>query len=583
MTDQKPSASSIPPQGKPVVTVPKPPAPPPLPKPAFSVSSQAPKPGPLPSQQSGQPNDAPKPPASSILQAPRTTSPLPTPPLAPPATVSSPGIPRTTIPGTSIARPLSSGPALPKPPTLTQKNPPDGQLPPPPQVAEFRKSPLRFLPLIVAILLLVGLGSFLYSKIFGTQTSSPTTRQTNTTGRTAQTQNKPQVVLTYWGLWEPTPVLQHVLTTFEEQNPGVKVNYQQQSYRDYRERLQTAIAAGKGPDIFRYHASWVPMLKTELSEMPTTVYTPTEFQTTFFPIADQQLKVNGKYVGVPLMYDGLALFYNKEIFQTANVQPPKTWSDLKDLAKKLTVRNGNRIERAGVAVGNAANVDNFADILGLLMLQNGANPTDPTSAKSIEALQFYTDFYTKDKVWDETLPNSTTAFARGDVAMIIAPSWRTHDIIALNPNLAFETAPVPQLGGTKITWASYWAEGVNAQSKYKTEAWKLLKFLSSQEALQTVYSDASKERSFGEIYPRTDMANLLADSPYVAAYLADAPFAQDSYLNTLTHDNGLNDQVIKYYEDAITSISQGKTTPDKAVVTVDQGTRQILRQYNLTR
>src|SRR5688572_12490249 len=162
------------------------------------------------------------------------------------------------------------------------------------------------------------------------------------------------------------------------------------------------------------------MMKAELSEMPNTVYSSAEFQTTFFPIAEQQLKLNGKYVGVPLMYDGLALFYNKEVFQTANVQPPKTWSELRELAKKLTVRSGTRIERAGAALGNSSNVDNFSDILGLLMLQNGANPGDPTSAKSVEALQFYTDFYTKDKVWDESLPNSTVAFARGDVAMIIA-------------------------------------------------------------------------------------------------------------------------------------------------------------------
>jgi multiple sugar transport system substrate-binding protein len=373
------------------------------------------------------------------------------------------------------------------------------------------------------------------------------------------------------------------LADFEAQNPGIKVNYQQQTYRDYRERLQAAIASGKGPDIFRFHASWVPMLKSELSEMPATVFTPSQFQQTFFPVASEQLLQSGKLYGVPLMYDGLALIYNKEVFNTANAQPPKTWAELRDLAQKLTIRENGKIRRGGIAIGNATNVDNFSDILGLLMLQNGANPADPTSQKAQEALQFYTDFYTQSRVWDASLPNSTVAFARGDAAMIIAPSWRIHEIRTQNPNITIGVAPVPQLGSTKITWATYWAEGVSAQSKNKEAAWKLLKFLSTPEALQKLHSDASKERSFGEIYPRVDMANMLADSPYAAAYLADAPYAKDWYMNSFTHDNGLNDQIIKYFEDAVTGVVNQTTSANVAMTTVSQGLLQILRQYNLTR
>jgi len=390
-------------------------------------------------------------------------------------------------------------------------------------------------------------------------------------------------VITYWGLWEPTPVLQDTLTQFESENPDIKVNYQQQTYRDYRERLQAAVAGGRGPDVFRYHASWVPMLRAELSEMPSSAYTTAEYTSTFYPIASEQLQLDGKYVGIPLMYEGLALIYNQEIFNTANVQPPKTWAELRDLAVRLTIREGTQIRRGGLAIGNASNVDNFSDILGLLMLQNGADPADPTTQQAKEAIQFYTDFYTVSRVWDSSLPSSTVAFARGDAAMILAPSWRIHEIRNQNPNLTIGVAPVPQLGDSKITWASYWAEGVSAQSKNKEASWKLLKFLSSPEALQKLHSDASKERSFGEIYPRVDMANMLAEDPYSAAFLADAPYAKDWYLNSFTHDNGLNDQSIKYYEDAITSLSNEVGNTTTIFATVAQGLLQILRQYNVTR
>lgn len=580
----KPNFSVTPPaQGKPT---PKPPAPksPPLPKPPASpklaglpkvqppsaLPSSPPKPQGSPvSPPSGNAQKGPDaPPSSTILQAPP----------APKSTLAS-KLPQSQSqsPSLSLQQKTTLGAAggatLPKPPTPPSGN--SAELPPPPPVAEFKKSPLRFLPLVVALLLVLGIGYFVFSQFFAPRTA----RQTDGSTATPPGQT---TVLTYWGLWEPTPVLEEALDEFESQNPGIKVNYIQQNSRDYRERLQTAIASGRGPDVFRFHASWTPMLRAELSEMPTTVYSPSEFQQIFYPIVSQQLRVNNAYVGVPLMYDGIALFYNREALRTANAQPPQSWAELKELASRLTIRSGGKIERAGLAIGTASNIDHFAEVLALLMIQNGADPSNPTSQQAVQALQYYTDFYTKDQVWDKDLPNSVLAFSRGEVAMIFAPSWRVHDIMAMNPNLSFGVTQVPQVSSTKVTYATYWAEGVNAQSRNKDASWKLIKYLSSPEALEKMYSEASTIRSFGEIYPRVDMADSLAENQYVAPYLADAPFAKAWYMNSFTHDNGLNDQVVKYYGDAINAVSQNGQSPSAALTTANQGIRQVLRQYNLT-
>ena len=630
MTDQKTPAQSSTPSGSGAVvqpkaaqTLPKPPsvvkpiqAPPPLPKPNFSITPPAGQqptvkpPAPLqprpvkPIQPQVRPVSAhdlvkpvvppaPKPlqpqlpPAPQLVAAPVAQLHQSSPDLPPSSSIrqattlpTTPGKPTglSTVSGT--VEQSKAGPTLPKPPLVTPPGTPPGQLPRPPKPAEFQMSPLRFLPLLVASLLILGIGFFLYSRFFASRTTKTATTEL---GTSRSTQQKTDVVITYWGLWEPSRVLDETLKEFEEQNPGITVNYQQQTFKDYRERLQTAIAGGRGPDVFRFHASWVPMLRAELSEVPATAYTPADYQQTFYPIVSDQLKVTNKYVGIPLMYEGLALFYNKEALRTANAEPPTSWNELKALATRLTIQSGGRIERAGLAIGNASNVDHFGEILGLLMFQNGADPLDPTSEKSQQALQYYTDFYSKDRVWDATLPSSTVAFARGEVAMIFAPSWRAHEIMALNPNLRFGVAQVPQVSSEKITWASYWAEGVSSQSKNKEASWKLLKYLSSQEALLKLHSSASKERAFGEIYPRVDMANLLVEDEYSAPHLADAPFAKSWYLNTFTHDGGLNDQILKYYEDAITETTTKGAKIEDVLATVDQGVRQVLRQYNLSK
>jgi multiple sugar transport system substrate-binding protein len=400
--------------------------------------------------------------------------------------------------------------------------------------------------------------------------------------------NKPSTVkditLTYWGLWEPAPSLQAVFTSFEAEHPGVKINYVIQSPKDYRERLQAAIDRGQGPDIFRFHNSWVPMLKNELSAIPKNIMSGSEFEKTFYPTAHNSLKLSGSYVGIPLEFDGLALYYNKDIFIKANKTPPKTWDETRKLASQLALKNAqNRIIRGGIALGTTSNVDHWPDILALLILQNAANPATPTDERAEDSLAFYTIFSKSDKVWDDTMPASTIAFAEEKVAMMIAPSWRVFDIKELNPNLNFATVPTPQPPNVNLHWASYWAEGVSSQSDPEKQelSWALLNFMVQPDNLRKFYQDASQTRYFGEPYPRVDMAEELIDDPIVGAYITSAKTAQGWWLSSWTFDNGLNDRIIKYYEDAVNAVN-GNKSPQSALETTSEGVVQILSQFGVS-
>jgi multiple sugar transport system substrate-binding protein len=371
-----------------------------------------------------------------------------------------------------------------------------------------------------------------------------------------------------------------ILAEFEAQNPGVKVNYVQQSSKDYRERLQSALARSEGPDIFRFHNTWVPMLKKDLDLLPGTIMPATEFEQTFYPVAVTDLKSGSSYLGIPLMIDGLGVYYNKTMLKAANKTPPSTWDELRKLASDLTVTTNGKIQRSGVAMGITSNVEHFPDILGLMLLQNGANPGNPTNSLATDALTFYTIFTKTDRDWNDTLPPSTFAFANEKTAMMIAPSWRANEVKQLNPKLDFAVVPVPQLPNTKVSWASYWVEGVSKKSKHTDVAWKLLKFLSTKETLRKLYTAESAERFIGEPFSRVDMADQLIGDPVVGAYIEQAPYASSWYLASKTFDNGLNDQIIKYYEDAINKVNSG-TEAGSALSTVASGVQQVLTQYGL--
>jgi multiple sugar transport system substrate-binding protein len=429
--------------------------------------------------------------------------------------------------------------------------------------------PMTYVWIALVVLILVG-GVFLVSKLF--------TKKGSATGN-----------ITWWGLWEDASIVQPLIASYESSHPGVKITYIKQSPQDYRERLTSSLAKGSGPDIFAFHNSWVPMFKNDLDNLPAGVMNPADYAKAFYPIISSDLTSGTGIVGIPLGYDALTLYVNQDIFDKAGKTPPATWDDLRILARELTVKDDQgTITQSGVALGRTENVDHWPEILALMMLQNGVDLTNPVGKTAEDALTYFTIFSSVDGVWDATLPSSTQAFAAGKLAMYIAPSWRSFEIQQANPKLSFKTYPVPQLPKDSpkqadITYATYWVQGVWSRGTKKSIAWDFLKFLSSQDSLQKFYANAAKVRTFGEPYPRVDMANLLKDHPIAGSIITQAPGAQSWYLDSRTFDGptGINSQLANYFGDAINAVATGKTTADKALPIVAQGVSQVLSQYRL--
>lgn len=390
------------------------------------------------------------------------------------------------------------------------------------------------------------------------------------------------VTLNYWGLWEEERVMASLIAEYEKSHPQVKITYKKETVRQYRERLQSALARGEGPDIFRFHNTWLPMLKNDLASLPTGVMDETTFKKTFYPVAQKDLRWGNSFYGIPLEIDGLSLLYNEKLFKDAGLSPPKNWQEVWGAAQSLTVKDAQgRIQTAGVALGTTNNIEHWSDILGLMMLQNGVNLKNPQGSLAEDTLTYYTSFAQgKNKVWDETLPNSIAAFAQGKVAMIFAPSWELFEIKNQNPQLSFKVLSVPQLSGTNISWASFWVEGVSQKSQYQAEAWEFLNFLASKDSLIKLYTEASKVRLFGEPYSRQDLAASLKNDPFVGPYITQAENAQSFYLSSRTGDNGINDKIIKYFEDAVGSVNR-QVSPKTALETAAKGISQTLSTYGV--
>ncbi len=380
-----------------------------------------------------------------------------------------------------------------------------------------------------------------------------------------------------------------VINDYQKANPNITVEYKKMSPQRYRETVTARLAEGVGPDIFRFHNTWLPMLKNELAPVPANVMDVSTIEKTFYPIVKRDLKLAGQYYGLPLEVDSLALYINSDILKAAGATPPNTWEDFKKLAIRMTVAPNGKIQTAGAAMGTTNNIQHWSDILGLMLIQNGTDMTkvDNTiladgSNAGVDAMEYYTSFAKGDnKVWDDTQDDSVLAFSQGKVAMIFAPHWETFEIKALNPSLNFIIVPAPQLSGEKVNWATYWVEGVARRSKNQKEAFDFIKYLMTKDVMRKFYSEASKMRLFGEPYSRVDMGDLIKEDAMAGVFIKQTDNLTSWYMSSRTFDNGINDKIIQYFTDAVNGINKETTTAKSALSTAASGVNSVLTQYGL--
>lgn len=391
-----------------------------------------------------------------------------------------------------------------------------------------------------------------------------------------------KVTLTYWGLWEDKPIVQSVISDFERQNPNVTIDYSKQDIKQYRERLITRINNGTGPDIFRFHNTWVMQISNILSPLPSDVIKNSDFQTSFYPVTQKDLVKNGAIYGIPLEIDTLSLFVNTDLFKAAGVSVPVTWDDFSKTSRILTVKDETgRIKTAGAAMGTFDNITHAPDLVSLLLIQNGADIRNlsSTSQNASDALSYYSSFSKGDvNVWDSSLDPSILAFAKGNLGMYFGYSWDVFTIKALSPSLNFQIISVPHLPNRNMTIASYWAEGVSSKSTHQKEAMLFMKYLSKTETEQKIFSEESKTRLFGEPYANKELAPSVRGNAFLYPFLLQAPNAVSSFFAGDTYDNGLNAQMNGYLGNAVRSLLDN-TSPQSAVDTLSKGVSQILKQY----
>jgi multiple sugar transport system substrate-binding protein len=257
---------------------------------------------------------------------------------------------------------------------------------------------------------------------------------------------------------------------------------------------------------------------------------PVNVATTVLAPANAALTVDGKQWALPLTGDAYMLYYNKTMFAAAGIsQPPKTLSELRADAEKLTVRDGaGNITRFGF-VPNVDYDNNFSMYAGVysgthFYDSTGAptHATDPSWGKILDWDKSLIDYYGSsavNKFVAQYNPHSEDAgnpFGKGAVAMEFNGEWHTAQLKNFTPNVDYGIAPMPVLDGQ--SGSTYGVADIEmspvyvaAKSQHIAEAFLADEFLTTD---TTVVDDMST--AFGAVPSTKDAIDKwqLASDPH---------------------------------------------------------------------
>ncbi|WP_432974017.1 ABC transporter substrate-binding protein [Dactylosporangium sp. CA-233914] len=335
------------------------------------------------------------------------------------------------------------------------------------------------------------------------------------------------------------------------------------NWPDVDTRLQQDITAGRVPEIAMVGINMLPYYHANKIAQPLDELLPAAgFDAgAFDPAILAAGRIDGKLVGVPWGVSTMTLFYNKDIFRAAGLdpdQPPRTFSQLREYSERIVTA---KAARYGVATSLMQSSGNW--VFQNYLLSNGGSMINADGTKitfnetpGVQVLEYWAKLVADKLSMPGTLQQIDDALTRRDLAMVLNPSSvRTLISKSLGASLAAAPMPVPD-GGQPRTPPGGGALVIITKDKAKQQqaATVLAALLGPQAQGQMVTTS-------GYLPVNSEAARKAAADPLVAPSVAE--------LKTLVPwqnfpGNNAN-QINKLLDDAITAALLGKKSAKAAL------------------
>lgn len=372
-------------------------------------------------------------------------------------------------------------------------------------------------------------------------------------------------------------------------NPGVNIDaVYAGSYGDTVTKALTASRGGKPPQLSVILSVDMFTLIDEEIIMPFDDLVKTDedkaWLQSFYPAFMENSQTGGKTYGIPFQRSTPVLYWNKEAFAEAGLDPdtpPSTWAETVEMGKKLVQKDGDgNVTRWGVRIPSSGFpywlFQGLSTQNDVILANSDGNQTNFDDPKVAEALQYLVDLSTKHEVmapgiieWGAT----PKAFFEGQTAMMWTSTGNLTNVrnnapfdfgVGLLPGNVRRGAPT---GGGNFYIFS------DSSDEQKEAAFEFVKWI-SQPAQSAKWTIAT-----GYVAPRADTWETDEMKAYTDDF-APALVARDQLEYAVAELSTYeNQRVTAVFNDALAAAITGSKSVEDALAEAQKQADAILKDY----
>jgi sn-glycerol 3-phosphate transport system substrate-binding protein len=386
-----------------------------------------------------------------------------------------------------------------------------------------------------------------------------------------------------------TKTIDQMAADFEKENPGIKVKpVYSGTYQESIVKALTAFKSGQPPHVAVLLSTDMFTLIDEDAIVPidglATGADDKKWLGGFFESFMMNSRTGGKTWGVPFQRSTIVLYWNKELFKEAGLDPdkgPANWDQMVEYAKKLTKTDASgNVTQWGVKIPSSGFpywlFQGLTTPNGALLMNEAGTETYFDKPEVIEALQYWVDLSAKHKVmpggvieWGTTPKD----FFEKKAAMIWTTTGNLTNI-RTNAGFPFGVAMLPEKkrrgsptgGGNFYVFKKTSPE--EQQAALKFAKWATAPQRAAQWSIATGYVAVTPAA-----WETPEMKKYVQEVPQATVARDQLKF---SVAELSTHDN---QRVTKALNDGLQSALTGAKSPADAMKDAQREAARILRSY----
>ncbi len=330
-----------------------------------------------------------------------------------------------------------------------------------------------------------------------------------------QKQDKNEVVFWTLQMNDFAPYINGVIKDFETENPEIKIKWVDVPFSEGEKRTLASVLSDNPPDLVNLN----PDFSSTLAHKGALYEIPQDKTKQFNQEILNALKTNGKIYSIPWYATSAITIYNKDLFKKANLQVPKTYSEIVETAPTIKQKTG-----AYITLPNITENDTMLKILNKFGVSDAYSINNN---KSVKVFDLFTNLYRENLIPKETvtmtLQEALEKYMSENIAMIGAGANFLNMIKENAPSTYAKTDVAPQivgeLGQNDFSLMNF---VIPLRAKHKDEALKFALFLTNDknqlELAKLTNVLATNEKTLhNEFYTKYNEKDLMAKARVISA------------------------------------------------------------------